>query len=261
MDQETTPAPPTFLLLLSLLALLAPSAPASSTPPCNGKCFVEVSRYIGARPFYALICKSGFDTGRATLRRFLPSRPNFDTVGRAQAAERCFRRTRAHLDRACNHATTERDFMHRTMHIMRRCVDRPHMTPAERRRSGPYRQPPPETCTSRTVEWKKSPTVLAIAFLRECVVDDFFETGNTIAEYFIKSDSPDINQHFAFVRKCGKTFAKDLENIAVSSPADYQLLGLHLLQACCKRHTPNSNLKFRCEDIVPADVSGLKAVL
>lgn len=60
------------------------------------------------------------------------------------------------------------------------------------------------------------------------------------------------------IRNCAKDTTAQLKEVCNSSPSDFELLALQLLQVCCKRARKAGNAKFQCAAAVPNDVSDLK---
>lgn len=60
------------------------------------------------------------------------------------------------------------------------------------------------------------------------------------------------------LQQCTASTKDQLDAVCKNVPNDFQLLALHILQACCKRARTATDAKLQCAEAVPADVSPFK---
>lgn len=251
-------SPSSFIFFV---ALFFTSLQSTAAQKCGCDFFVELTRFRGTTDSYALICKTSAANGRALVLSLLPAKlPKAqDTIGRDLAVVRCLRKQRDLFTRLCNQLSPA-DFIRDVQNPLDRCVKRPKLNAKEKKNTARFRYTS-RNCRSAVKGASPGGTEQPnVSWICECKIDDFVETVPNFALYGIQEDKPSAQQkEFAFMKRCSKQFAPLMQNLCKNRPGDYLVQGLQYLQTCCKRYLDTTvNEKFRCEGVVPPDLTNLK---
>lgn len=228
------------------------------------RCPVNMNREIGSTNVYVWVCKcplNDFETMEASNAGFaragVPPKGK-DTRGRNEAFLRCAEKSSERLSRLC--VTDDTRFESEAERVMRVC-SKTSLKPQERKKRGPFTFST-DKCSVRFVPIVSQFQTGGI-WLCEC--EQPFKTnlfsfdvvvgrGNFTTNASPTSPIAEINE----LGKCTMGARKQLEKVCFKAPGDFDLLALHLLQACCKRIRALSNSKFQCDVWVPRNVDKLK---
>lgn len=243
----------TSLLLVLAVVCLDPVTARISSP----KCFIELSRLLLPVSSYSLFCKCESDVGRVAVFTDGPSKP-MDTVGRGEATLQCIERSKKSLVELCNRASTA-PFEREAKLILERCVQQVKLTEQQLKRNGPFSFDR-STCTS-AFKWGPVPSenLINAAWICECKQTDILEVLPGWAQYNITGELGGLGRELQLLRTCSETEAESrLERVCQESPGNFLILGLQIIQTCCKRARVNASTKFGCAAVVPTDLSEYK---
>ncbi|PXF47692.1 hypothetical protein BWQ96_02554 [Gracilariopsis chorda] len=221
------------------------------------QCFIELARVIiglGSRNRYSLLCKCAPQVAKVFFS--VPVAPG-ETAGKSEATVNCIAREERRLTSMCNRLN-ETEFQRHAFPVLDRCVNHPILTSEEAEATQPFTFNT-EKCSSK-VAWTQGTRVTSVAWVCECSQFDFYEVTPGWAKYDLRGDAIDAAQEFTAIRRCAEEATEQMQEVCKNNPSDYYILGLHILQTCCKRARVNSEPKFECAAAVPDDLSQLKVV-
>lgn len=239
-----------LLLPLLLLSLCIAIIAAAVEPSCE----VALFRVVGANVLYALPCRcspTDVFVARATLR--IPDDVN-DTVAQARATVTCLKESQRNLQMVCTNNLGHYEAAARE--VLERCVVK---TPApdapDQEAVYTYDKSQCKAVFRRAdvlnLDRKESVLVCACEQPNGVVVhpgvSQFFQDGGELGQ----------TQERDFIAACIDNDLQHLKDGCVRQPERFELLGLQLLNVCCKRARkmfPTD--KLRCQETVPADVFG-----
>lgn len=108
------------------------------------------------------------------------------------------------------------------------------------------------------VAWSSNDVQSSVAFVCECSQSAFYEVTPGWARRIIDGKEADTAEEVQATRMCAEEADQQMSDICVRRPGDYDVLGLQILQACCKRVRVQTQGKFDCAAVVPADLRDLK---
>lgn len=218
------------------------------------RCDLDLIRQIGRESNYVWVCicdgkkgASKFADGRIQIE--LPETNRKAAQGLATL--RCIQRHRATMSALCNRKGQL--FQKEGRPVLQKCIhEKP--TAGELKTKGPFR-------------YKRNRCVADFFAVRfplkggswvcSCDQSPFYRVNTGAAAF--RPQPEDIGAlESSTIDKCSVSVRKDMQRVCQDSPSDFELLGLHLLQVCCKRARVGFETKFRCADIVPKDVGFLK---
>ncbi|CAN8068834.1 unnamed protein product [Agarophyton chilense] len=255
-----------LLLLLFAVFLWANVCRVSATNKSSvERCPVNMNREIGSTNVYVWVCKcplSEVGLGEASntgfARSAVPSKEN-DTQGRNEAFLRCAEKYSEYLSRLC--FTNGSLFESEAEHIMRDCSN---TIPKENelRNNGTFGFDK-NNCSTRLVPIVSQFQTGGI-WLCECEqpykktdifwFDVVVGRGNFTTNASPRNAVEEINE----IERCTSLASQQLQEVCINAPGDFDLLALHLMQACCRRTRALSNAKFECDVWVPPNVDVLK---
>lgn len=93
----------------------------------------------------------------------------------------------------------------------------------------------------------------------ECKQTDILEVLPGWARYNITGELGGLGNELAMLRRCSETEAAvRMERVCRESPGNFLILGLQIIQTCCKRARVSVPTKFTCATVVPNDLSSFK---
>lgn len=99
------------------------------------------------------------------------------------------------------------------------------------------------------------------SWLCECVQEGLqgnYDVIPGLAEFITKGSPDALEAEWRSLDDCTSSAARQLEEVCRTSPGEFEILALHLLQACCKRARVAFDSKFECSVIVPDDLRAFK---
>lgn len=223
-----------------------------------------MNREIGSTNVYVWVCKcplSQVETVEASntgfARSSVPSEEH-DTQGRSEAFLRCAEHNSDRLSRLCvmNGTLFERE----AERIMRHCSEAP-LSQEEQQKNSSFTFTT-DKCTTRLVPIVSQFQTGGI-WLCECeqpFMTDLFSFDVVVGRgNFTTSASPTSSiDEINLLDQCTSEASEQLQDVCINAPGDFDLLALHLLQACCRRVRALSDAKFQCDVWVPQNVDKLK---
>lgn len=223
------------------------------------RCELTLTRVLGRTSNYVWVCdclnSEGMFEAAARTQVDAP-KSQLDTDARATAFLRCTSSEKQRLLHTC--LRDRRAFERQAQHVLSRCL---HAEPSSQdlQLKGPFMYNP-STCQSRFVRFIGANT--GGVWICRCPQEDREEGFQVVSgrAQFLTDVSPIGSvEEVSFLQNCtGRTNKNQLQQVCRQSPGDFELLGLQLLQVCCKRARTRFDAKFRCAAIVPGDVTPLK---
>lgn len=261
--------PATLLVLcISLVFTLCPLGYAQPLADC----VLGFNRQVGRLSQYNWVCvcpwKNGPKPFRAIgLASIQAPPPGHDTQGRGLATARCAARATPRLTHLCRANATA--FEHAATRTLTRCISHEPLTCKERRLRGPFiRTYNTDSCRADFVNLvgggRRSGSWLCECQQRFDVLPNGaefitrYDVLPGVAEFITKGTREATNEEWALLDACTGPASIQLKEVCAASPGDFEILSLHLLQACCKRVRVAFKSKFECAVVVPDDLRAFK---
>lgn len=243
----------TFFLLLLVPVILSSDCP------------LNLNREIGSTRDYVLVCKCPFPSlpsisepsNLAFARSPIPA-SNLDTQGHHQSFIHCLSSRTPSLSPLC--LSDPFLFEKRATEAMSSCRHVP-LTSAQKQMNKAFSFST-QQCEVRLVPIVSTFQVGGI-WLCECA-QDFNQNELTFDVVvgrgnFTTQVAPGGGEsEIELLRECTDIMKDELKRVCLQASGDFDLLALHLLQACCKRARVGKKEKFDCANWVPANVDELK---
>eukprot|EP00178_Gracilaria_changii_P002013 TRINITY_DN1296_c0_g1_i1.p1 TRINITY_DN1296_c0_g1~~TRINITY_DN1296_c0_g1_i1.p1 ORF type:complete len:247 (-),score=38.01 TRINITY_DN1296_c0_g1_i1:952-1692(-) len=222
----------------------------------SGKCFIELTRIFGtaSRNRYALLCKCSPTVAKSLVFSAVRAEQE-DTVGRGAATVRCIAHQRRRLTTQCNYLNST-EFARHAHPVLNRCFNRTALTPQEASATEPFTFVS-DNCVSKFASSQGS-LETAAAWVCECAQNDFYEVTPGWPRYVLSGSAAAKARGLDEIRSCAMPYSQQMQQVCTNSAGDYDVLGLHILQTCCKRARTQLESKFECAAIVPDDLTDAK---
>lgn len=243
-----------ILCLVQCTLSQATLTPTSRTAS-NRRCDLILTRAIGRESNYVWVCVCDGKTGAS---KFADGRIQIDltpetnrTAAQDLATVRCIQHNNAAMSALCNR--NGQLFQKKGTQILQKCIhEKP--TASELRAKGPFRYKR-KNCFANF--FKVQFPFRGGSWVCRCEQTFFYRIVTGLAGF--RPQLEDFSEvESSIIDTCSVSVGKDMRRVCRDSPSDFELLGLQLLQVCCKRARVGLDAKFRCADIVPKDVGFLK---
>ena len=216
-------------------------------------CRIGLFRRVGVVSTYVYTCdcRKNVDmpfkaVGRASIPAF---KPRLDTIGRNNAFLRCQTAFRRELEHICFDETPS--FPEAAERVLKRCINEP-MTEKEMLQTRRFKFST-DKCEAGVIVFPPGPATVTFCACK-IAKRTFVVPGRGAA--LIVSSPFKRTKELQLIRGCIRTKTKQLQKVCNNSPEDFEVLSLHLLEACCKRIRKMFDIaKLECKAIVPDDLS------
>lgn len=258
----------TFMLAVLLFCTGPRHSSATNPPSPTPVCTTPWARTLGETNFYRWVCEWSIGSKSRILGAVIYPAPSGkrDSYARYLRFLRCRNHVhrRYHLNNLC--LTDLHKWRRIATREIRRCA---HLLPtkADRREKGSLRKRfNRKFCTSLFVGFVDGSNSEGI-WICLCRQAQFSVHPPDIPPGIIAGQARfqtikapgGSEKELVFLRKCMESGKKQGDSVCKTSLNDFNILGRHMLEACCKRaRTKFPKSKFACKAIVPDDLSGLK---
>lgn len=247
----------TFTTILLLLPVIAIMQCIPATRFSHQRCRIELGRVIFSKPYYALTCKCAtfFEAKSIAFANGPP--PKLDTAGRSEATQQCIESQLPKLVRLCDHLDSA-NFSKLATPILGRCVNNVMLTRQQAQQTMPFTFDR-STCLSKFASVKQEDSIEA-AWVCECQQTGVLEVVRGWARFRLGGNTDIVERELAQVQTCALSeAAAQMREICLGNANDYTIMGLQIINACCKRVRASSNRKFLCDSALPRGLNNFKA--
>ncbi|KAI0560854.1 hypothetical protein FGB62_99g15 [Gracilaria domingensis] len=229
------------------------------------RCPVNINREVGITNQYVWVCKcpplekiESDERAVNGLAKFPVPAEEADTLGRNEAFLRCTEERSEPLTRLC--VTNVTEFDREAERIMRHCSN-VALTPEEKNNTEPFSFKT-KNCSTRLVPLVTQFQTGGI-WLCECEqpgATEKYSFDVVVGRGNFTTDASPTDQvkELDELQRCTAVASEQLEEVCFNAPGDFDLVALHLLEACCKRARVLSDAKLQCTTLIPDDVNALK---
>lgn len=176
--------------------------------------------------------------GRTSLPRL-----SSGTVAESDAIAECTNREARSLSNVCRHSPS--NFERHARDTLSNCAFSATGT-AVGKREGFLKN----MCEARIVRFKKDSLVLICSCRQRQSVKQIYQIVLGRSQFTIQLNRAAAPREVELLYQCTLRSLESLQKVCEGPSKDFSLLGLHVMEACCKDIRATINEKFQCEEVV-----------